>query len=479
MAMYKLPIKILFSFLLTFIVFLSCGKKDAAAVNPTPVTPPVQNLTPTVTKIDPVSSPFGSTVTITGTNFTGATKVTFGDALSANFSVESATTIKAVVSSGTSDKVTVTTPKGDATISGFTTTYVAPTSGKLPATFTSGVALGFPRVADRGNPLGDINVVVVFVDFSDAAATKTPEQIFNDNLSPHAENFMAANSYGKANLKFIPNFKWFRMSKPSTGYNWNALTGLTHRDYIQEAMKLADSSTDFTKGDMVLVVANPEATAISNGPTLTGTTSFNVSGDGKVFKNAITSGRDLVLWKPGLWYCHELGHSLGLVDLYLYNPGTGLSNLKFIGQHSMMGNIAGASPEYLGFERWQLGWLEDKQVVSETTAGTNYLTITPIEKQGGIKLLVLPIGTNSAVVVESRRKQGYNVNIPKEGPLVYLVDTKVASGTGTVKILPINESDAVKTKNILSVSESITYGNITITYDSKSSDGDVIKFQRN
>jgi hypothetical protein len=70
---------------------------------------------PTVTSIAPVSGPGGggTTVTITGTNFTGATMVAFGGTAATTFTVNSATSIAAIspAGSGTVD-VTVTTPAG-------------------------------------------------------------------------------------------------------------------------------------------------------------------------------------------------------------------------------------------------------------------------------------------------------------------------------------------------------------------------------
>ncbi len=69
---------------------------------------------PTVTGVSPTSGPPGTTVTVTGTNFTGATAVTFGTTAAA-FTVVSSTTITATVpaglAAGTYD-VRVTTPAG-------------------------------------------------------------------------------------------------------------------------------------------------------------------------------------------------------------------------------------------------------------------------------------------------------------------------------------------------------------------------------
>ncbi len=79
----------------------------------------------TITSFSPTSGGSGTSVTITGTNFTGTT-VKFGGTAAASFTVDSATQITAVVGSGATGKVTVTTPGGTATSTAdFTYTTVA------------------------------------------------------------------------------------------------------------------------------------------------------------------------------------------------------------------------------------------------------------------------------------------------------------------------------------------------------------------
>lgn len=83
---------------------------------------------PTLTSFNPTSGTFSTPVTLTGTNFTGATSVKF-NGTSATFSVTNSTTIATSVPVGaTSGTVSVTTPGGTATSAGsFTVTVPAPT----------------------------------------------------------------------------------------------------------------------------------------------------------------------------------------------------------------------------------------------------------------------------------------------------------------------------------------------------------------
>lgn len=77
------------------------------------------NPEPTIAAFTPKTATAGNTVNITGTNFTSASAVMFGGVPSASFRVVSPTSILAVTGAGESGDISVTTPGGTATISGF------------------------------------------------------------------------------------------------------------------------------------------------------------------------------------------------------------------------------------------------------------------------------------------------------------------------------------------------------------------------
>ena len=77
---------------------------------------PGSDALPTLTSFTPTSGPVGTSVTITGTNFTGATSVTFNGVSATTFNVGSATKITATVPAGaTTGPIKVATPVGSAT----------------------------------------------------------------------------------------------------------------------------------------------------------------------------------------------------------------------------------------------------------------------------------------------------------------------------------------------------------------------------
>jgi FG-GAP-like repeat/IPT/TIG domain/Secretion system C-terminal sorting domain len=71
--------------------------------------------TPAITSFTPASGATGATITITGSNFTGASGVSFGGVIASSFVVVNPNTISAIVSNGATGNISVTTPGGTAT----------------------------------------------------------------------------------------------------------------------------------------------------------------------------------------------------------------------------------------------------------------------------------------------------------------------------------------------------------------------------
>ncbi|TAK12653.1 MAG: hypothetical protein EPO32_07895 [Anaerolineae bacterium] len=330
---------------------------------------------------------------------------------------------------------------------------------KLPGDFNvylyeSDITLGFPVKPIRLVSTGTVRVAVLFVDFEDAAATVSPEDVFN-MISPGAEEFFLATSYGQMQMELVPLLEWLRM--PGSKDDYFMHSSVSHRDYIRQAAALADPDFDFSDIDDIVVMNDPATSPFSYGPAFAADLSEGgIEVDGMTINNGATSGTDLTYW-GSTWLNHEMGHNMGLVDLYLY----GSSNaLRWVGEWSVMGLIDGKGHEHFAWERWQLNWVIDAQVACFPEGGTT--TLTAVEVPGGVKLIVVPVGGTRAVVIESRRALGYDSAIPEGGVLVYTVDTSIASGQGGLQV----QTSGVSADYLdapLAAGESLRISGVTIT----------------
>ncbi len=338
------------------------------------------------------------------------------------------------------------------------------------------VSLGLPRIEARGKAVGDVRATVIFVDFPDTNSRPTPEEALAI-VNPKAAQFFKELSYGKFNYLLEPRLEWLMMSKPSTGYSYS--TYQSHRDFIEEVITLADPTTNFSKTDSLLIITNPNQKSLTFGPAM----AFPLSGgflvDGKLINNGATSGTDMRYWGAA-WLNHEIGHSLGLVDLYSY--GSSYENqFQYTGEFSLMGlsDEKSQAPGLLAWERLVLGWLDKSQIIC-APSGVGEFNIYPVAVAGGTKAVVVPTGSTTALVVESRRAIGLDSKLEKPGLLVYRVDTSKQSGLGPVQVLSNNSraSDPRYLRAPLAVGESLTLDGYTFTHKSTTADLDVLTVSR-
>jgi M6 family metalloprotease-like protein len=345
---------------------------------------------------------------------------------------------------------------------------------KLRSYAFTNVGFGLPNPTHKLPSVGQVKTIVLFADFEDLPAHQAPEEVFSQ-ISPNAEAFYSAISYGKMVYTLEPYFTWLRLSRPSMHYGEGIRSYDGHLQFIQEAVNLADSDVDFSTADSVLVMVPPEAAAVPYGPAFGANPNEGYRADGKVFSNGVTSGADLADW-GFLWLNHETGHTMGLPDLYGYQADS--SNYddihRYVGGFSLMGFIEGKAPEYFAFERWQLGWLDDDQIYCQLN-GERILPLTAIETPGGLKAVMVPLSEKKVVVVESRRAAGYDANLEKEGALVYTVDTSLGSGEGTLVIYPMLENDPYRYQSPLAVGETVTLEGVTVTVLDATLQGDTIQ----
>lgn len=116
---------------------------------------------PTITSFSPASTIAGGTVTITGTGLSSISGVTFGGVQATSFTINSATSIAAIVDSGATGDVSVTNGVNTATLSGFT--FAGAYAGKFASIgtgTTSNTTLIYP--APYGNYYGGAKHQIIY-----------------------------------------------------------------------------------------------------------------------------------------------------------------------------------------------------------------------------------------------------------------------------------------------------------------------------
>jgi M6 family metalloprotease-like protein len=333
------------------------------------------------------------------------------------------------------------------------------------------VGLGFPRIDFRLRSTGTVHFRVLFVDFTDVPATRTPKQVMSI-ISPRAEQYYEEASYGRLHLVFDTTNRWIRMRKRSADYQFGRGAAFeVQQSYMQEAIDLAGTQIDYADADAILVIANPDASAINWGPGFAAMPGKGLHAGGREFLNGATSGSDLPIlgWA---WFNHEIGHVMSLVDL----AGPLPSNQRwhtYVGEFSIMGNPVGRAPGYLAWERWQLGWIDDSQVQCVSEPKATFL-LTPVERDGGVKLVLIPTGPTTAIAIESRRPEGLDRRLPAAGPLVYSIDTRLSTHDGAIRVFPVDDQDELHWKSLLKAGQVVQAGPVEVQLLSSDTSGDTV-----
>jgi hypothetical protein len=182
--------------------------------------------TPTVTAFTPTSGAAGTSVTVTGTNFTGTTSVAFNGTNASGFTVNSDTQITVAVPNGaTTGAISVTNPAGTGTSSASFTVFQTPTvTSFTPTTGTFGTAVtitgtnftGTTSVAFNGTNAPGFTVVndtTITVSVPNGATT-----------GPIAVTNPAGTGTSSANFNVILTFNWINPSGGdfNIGANWSS-----------------------------------------------------------------------------------------------------------------------------------------------------------------------------------------------------------------------------------------------------------------
>lgn len=304
--------------------------------------------------------------------------------------------------------------------------------------------------SDYARPTRALDAVMVFLSFPDAVPRTTPAELAADHF-PQTSRYFEQASYGRFTLRAHPLSHWLRMPRPSTAYSVRRDWAAEDRAaYLRDAFEVADKAVDFSRYQVVYLVADPDAPGVDSDATKVVNLDTPVHVDGTDVRRVVT-----VFEKhppDRLVLAHETGHVFDLPDLY-HRPADGKGDWDtYVGDWDLMGSQFGLSPDLFAWHKWRLGWLDPRQVMCVRGAGPTRITLEPlaagpgIPVQGaggapafglgdGLKLAVVRTGPDSALALEARDAAGNDRGTCREGILVYRVHSGAASGGGPVEVV--------------------------------------------
>ncbi|WP_328696827.1 M6 family metalloprotease domain-containing protein [Streptomyces sp. NBC_00342] len=322
-------------------------------------------------------------------------------------------------------------------------------AGPAAAATGAAAACALPRTAahhslglDEWNgayprPDHPLDAVMVFLSFPDARPVTTPAELTADYF-PATTRFFQRASYGKFTLRPHPQKRWIQMPKPSVQYGIRRDWSSDRRGaYLRDAIDAADPEVDFSKYDIVYLVADPDAPGVDSDATKVVNFDQPLRADGTDIRRVVTVFEQHPPDHNVL--AHETGHVFDLPDLY-HRPSDGKGDWDtYVGDWDVMGSQFGLAPDLFGWHKWKLGWLDDRQVVcvqSDRVLTLEPMAAVPVPGASiGTRLAVIRTGEGSAVGIEARSATGNDRSTCSEGVLLYRIRNETPSGGGPVDVI--------------------------------------------
>lgn len=311
-----------------------------------------------------------------------------------------------------------------------------------------------PFLYENVKTTGNFKYKVIFLKYLDSPTylKGSPKTYFNKQDFKEAETYFSKASENRARIKFEPVMQWFTMPKNFSEYsalgfdpNWQT----KEESFLLDAYSLVDPVVDFSDSDGTIFISDR-----SRGRSVLAYAKF-IAVDGKKLGTvAFNEG-------GGYQLTHEILHNLGLRDLYRHGGFTSNNNANHPVKHySIMGKYYnGTNP--LAYEKFLLGWLSQKSVKCQV-AGMQSYNLSPLDKKGGTKLIVVPISASEVLTVEYRRSQGVDKYIDIEGVLVSHINSDIPSGQLPIRLL--NKSKPLKKGKVVfnNISVEVNGSRVTI-----------------
>jgi M6 family metalloprotease-like protein len=278
--------------------------------------------------------------------------------------------------------------------------------------------------------VGELRIAMLFVEFPDAVGTSPPKTI-HDAYVPQVVDWYRTVSYGRLRIDVVPVLRWLGLPQPSTYYAAGRF-GEVGRD----AVALADPHVGFSGVDALYVVPARSAALGTLGVAIYGrpivVDGTQIRGEAWLMTDGDPAGN-------APYAVHETGHLLGLPDLYVLGSPSSFHRWDTMAT----GGTGIAIGGMLAWHRWKLDWLDADQIACLGGRGSRTATVTPLERPGGVKALVVRRG-DDAYVAEVRQPIGEDAGICRGGLLISAVDLSRPAKRWALRVLAPRPDDAAR-----------------------------------
>lgn len=272
-----------------------------------------------------------------------------------------------------------------------------------------------PSTSDNKSDANHFNIIVILAEFPDEQH-KVSRDVIEKRVFTDVKAYYQEVSYGIVKITGDVMADWIMM--PETLKSYGEYLGY----YKEESYKIAsdiidkaDESIDFTQYNRVVIIIPEIAWNFAldeKFPTKDGVSLSWVTVQSEEASAGIIA--------------HELGHTLGLIDLYDAWRAAMMGSSDFgsvnLGPWCLMSTVTGQ--HICGFNKVLLNWIPSERIVEVSASTRKWVSLEPLENlTNGVQIIkinriIQDTNYQYSYNIEARRRTGFDDILPDEGILI-------------------------------------------------------------
>jgi M6 family metalloprotease-like protein len=304
------------------------------------------------------------------------------------------------------------------------TAHTDPAACAPPVVTPGGVGEGRNDALMFPATVGEVRIAMLFVEFADIRSAAEARETY-ESFVPGAVEWYRRVSYDRLRLEVTPLLRRVTLGGTLSHYMSGGGGGIEAglRSALAETLTATDAEADFSRFHAIYLVL-PFAALQRIGASGVLILERPVRVDGSDIRTFA------VLFDDGgadfNYLAHETGHILGLPDLYVNRAPETMHRWDIMATPTPNRGL-------FAWHRWKLGWLDPEQIVCVGSRRRVTTALTPLERPGGRKAIILRRG-RYAYVVEVRQPVPVGRRICKGGVLIYEVEFGAASNEADIRL---------------------------------------------